>query len=45
MVVNDIRPSDEPADERRILADIGIFEPMNTAGHKLGHKNRSDEFQ
>jgi hypothetical protein len=45
MVMNGVGPSDQVADERRVFTDVGVFEPVNAAGDKLGGKNCSDEFQ
>jgi hypothetical protein len=43
MMVNRIWPSDDPADERCVFADIGVFEPMDKAGGELGGKDGGGE--
>lgn len=45
VVVHRIRPADEPANQRRVIAHIGVFEPMDKAGHQLRGKNGSGKFQ
>jgi hypothetical protein len=42
MVMQDIGFRDEPASDRPVLLSVGIFEPMEKAGEKVGHQHRSD---
>lgn len=43
MVMSDIRPRERPADDRRILPDIGVFNPMNEPADKFGRKHGPDD--
>ena len=45
MVMNRVWPSDKFADERRVFANIGVFQPVDESGRKLGGKNRGRNFQ
>ena len=38
-----IGPPDQPADERRVVADIGVFKPVDEPGGELGGQDGGDE--
>jgi hypothetical protein len=45
MVVNDVGAPNEAANQRRILANIGVFKSMDHAGDEFSREDGADEFQ
>ena len=41
--MNRVRPADHPAEERRVVADIGILHPVDEPRRELGGKDGGGE--
>src|SRR5690348_1521152 len=45
MMVNDVRPGNRPAHKGGVFADIGVFDPMDDSGSKIGSQDNCDSLE